>query len=88
MTWYSWPSVAAFNAWHDTVIAGLGLPWIGINQNTGELEPSKQQTTSYTSAIHVGYADWRAPVSQYVADSHPDGLGLLSEPPPYDEEII
>lgn len=88
MNWYTWTSKTKFDTWHNTVIAVLKLPRVGVNAATGEPAPDKQQTTGYTSAIHVGYADWRAPVSQDVADSYPDGLGLLSEPPPYDEEII
>ena len=85
MNWYTWISVAAFNAWHDTVIAGLNMPWIGINQNTGELEPQKQQTTAYTSVTEVTASDWRAPVANNIANTYTDGLGTPSEPPPVEE---
>ena len=85
MNWYTWISVAAFNAWHDTVIAGLGLPWIGINQNTGQPEPSKQQTTAYTAVVEVSNVDWRAPVGDDIALAYAAGLGAPSTPPPTPE---
>jgi hypothetical protein len=85
MNWYSWTSVAAFDQWHDTVIAGLNMPWIGVNQNTGQPEPSKQQTTAYTAVVEVIASDWRAPVGDDIASIYAAGLGQPSTPPPTPE---
>ena len=85
MNWYTWTSVAAFDVWHATVIAGLNLPRIGHNQATGQPEPSKQQTTAYTSIVEVAADDWRAPVANNIANTYTDGLGTPSEPPPVEE---
>ena len=85
MTYYTWPTLEAFDLWHDTVIEALDLPRIGHNQATGQPEPSKQQTTSYTSVVEVAADDWRAPVDSDIAAAHPDGLGTPSEPPPAPE---
>ena len=82
MNWYTWTSFAAFVAWHDTVIAGLNMPWIGVNQNTGELEPQKQQTTAYTAVYEVSNVDWRAIVGDDIATTYAVGLGQPSTPPP------
>lgn len=80
--WYRWTSQAAFDGWHDTVIAGLGLPRVGVNQRTGRPEPEKQQTTAYTQVERVGLRDWRASVEDEVAEQFADGLGVPSDPPP------
>lgn len=85
MNWYTWTSSAAFTAWHATVIAGLGLPRVGVNQQTGELEPDKQQTVAYTAVVEVGPADWRAIVGDDIAAAYSDGLGVPSDPPPEPE---
>jgi len=85
VNWYTWPSVAAFNAWHNTVIDGLNLPRIGHNQATGQPEPQKQATTAYTSIVEVTETDWRAPVAADIAAAYTDGLGTPSEPPPVEE---
>ena len=82
MMWYSWPTSAAFDNWHATVIAGLNLPRIGHNQATGQPEPQKQQTTAYTSIVEVTADDWRAPVADDIAAAYPDGLGTPTDPPP------
>ena len=82
MNWYTWTSQAAFDNWHATVIAGLNMPWIGVNQNTGELEPQKQQTTAYTAVTEVTASDWRAPVGDDIAQTYAAGLGQPSTPPP------
>ena len=85
MNWYTWTSLGDFVAWHSTVIAGLGLPWIGQNQNTGELEPNKQQTIVYTNVYEVSNVDWRAPVGDDIATTYAAGLGQPSTPPPTPE---
>ena len=82
MNWYTWPSSAAFDAWHAQVVAGLRLPWIGVDQANGQPQPDKQQTTAYTAVVEVGPADWRAPVDPDIALAYPDNLGAPSSPPP------
>lgn len=81
-SWYTWSTLAAFHAWHTGVVDGLNLPRVGVNQATGEPEPDAQWTTAYTQATEVGPGDFRAPVEDYVAAQFPDGLGVVSEPPP------
>lgn len=80
--WYRWSSQSAFDGWHQTVIDGLGLPRVGVNQRTGRPQPDKQETTAYTQVQRVGLRDWRAPVAEDVAAAYPDGLGVPSDPPP------
>lgn len=87
MTWHTWPSKAAFDAWHATVVTGLGLPRIGHNAATGQPEPAKQQTTAYTAVVEVAVNDWRAPVGADIAAAYPDGLGAPSTAPPTEEPI-
>lgn len=87
MNWYTWPSEALFDAWHAQVVAGLGLPRIGVNQATGQPQPDKQPTTAYTSVTEVSATDWRAPVGADVAAQFADGLGVLSTAPPEQEPI-
>jgi hypothetical protein len=82
MIWYSWTTLETFNAWHETVIEGLGFPRVGVNQQTGQPEPEKQQTVVYTAVFAVDPDDWRAPVGDDIAADYPDGLGVPSEPPP------
>jgi len=82
VTYYTWPTEQAFDAWHTAVIEALNLPRIGHNAATGQPEPNKQQTTGYTSVVEVAADDWRAPVEDHVATAHPDGLGTPSDPPP------
>ena len=80
--WYSWPSQADFDAWHEPVVQALHLPRVGINAATGQPDPTAQRTVRYTAALEVALDDWRAPVEPLVASEFPTGLGSLSEPPP------
>lgn len=88
MNWYTWPSEADFNTWHQTVIDGMGLPKVGFNAATGQPRPDAQMTTAYTAVTEVGADDWRAPVDIDIALSFSDGLGAESEAPPVLEEAI
>lgn len=85
--WYSWSSIEAFNAWHDPIVADLNLPRIGTNQATGEPEPSKNRTTSYTSVVEVSPNDFRAMVESEIAEQWPNGLGQISTSPPVTEDV-
>jgi hypothetical protein len=87
MNWYTWSTEAAFDAWHATVVDGLGMPWIGQNQATGEPEPNNQHTTAYTAVTEVAADDWRAVVGDDIVAGYADGLGALSEAPPEPEEL-
>ena len=87
MNWYTWTTQQDFNNWHQTVITGLHLPRVGINQATGRPEPDKQQTTAYTSVTEVAANDWRAPVDADVATTYATGLGTPCDPPPTPEDI-
>ena len=87
MIWYTWPSEADFDVWHQQVITALNLPRVGVNAATGEPRPDAQQTTAYTSVIEVAEGDWRAPVDMDIALAHPTGLGVVSEPPPEPELV-
>lgn len=80
--WYSWTTKTAFDVWNDLVVANLNLPRVGINQATGEPQPTKTQTVAYTSVIEVASDDWRAMVEQHIAERFADGLGALSSAPP------
>jgi hypothetical protein len=88
MSWYTWPTEAAFDTWHSAVKAGLNLPRVGVNQATGSPEPDKCQTTEYTAVTEVAADDWRASVEDDVAAAYTDGLGSVSEAPPVDEEAL
>lgn len=81
MNYYTWPTLQAFNTWHQTVIDGLNLPRVGVNAHNGEPQPEKQQTLAYTSVTQVSEGDWRAPVEDDVAATYPTGLGTISEAP-------
>lgn len=86
MNWYTWTTQQDFNDWHQTVITGLHLPRVGINQATGQAEPTKQLTLYYTSVTEVAADDWRAPVEDSVATTYATGLGTPCDPPPTPEE--
>jgi len=85
--WYTWPTQEEFNVWHQTVIDGIGLPRVGVNQATGEPQPDKTQTIAYTNIEFVADSDWRAIVEDAVATQFADHLGTLSEAPPQPEVI-
>jgi len=80
--WYTWPSQADFEAWHNPVVEALNLPRIGNNAATGLPDPTAQPTTAYTTATEVAADDWRAPVEPHIASEFATGLGAPSEPPP------
>jgi hypothetical protein len=80
--WYSWPSQAEFDAWHEPVVQALHLPRVGINAATGQPNPTAQRTTAYTIAIEIAADDWRAQVEPTIAATFPNGLGTPTEPPP------
>lgn len=82
MSWYAWESEAAFDVWHERVIAMLNLPRVGENQRTGEPAPDKQKTTAYTQPVVVADDDVRAFVESDVAGMVPEGLGVASDKPP------
>lgn len=82
MDYYSWPSEAAFDAWHADAINALDLPSPGINVATGEPDLDAMWTMAYTSVAQVAEGDWRAPVEPEVAALIPDGLGTPCDPPP------
>ena len=78
---YRWPSLAAFDAWHNTVCTALGIPYPNRNVATGEVDEDAQWTTAYTSVVEVAPDDWRALVDAEVAADFPTGLGTPSEAP-------
>lgn len=84
--WYTWVSLAAFDAWHDAAKAALGIPHPGVNAATGEVDESAQWTTEYTMVAYIGEGDWRAIVEPEVAALVPDGLGVMSEAPPQPDD--
>lgn len=86
--WYSWQTVGAFDAWHATVCAALGIPHPGRNAATGEIDDDAQWTTAYTSVTEVAADDWRAVVEDDIAADYPDGLGVPCDPPPAPDPII
>jgi hypothetical protein len=77
--WHQWPDLEAFNAWHDTACAALGIPRPGRNAATGEVDVDAQWTTAYTLPV-VG-EDVRAVVEPDVAALVPVGLGVPCDPP-------
>jgi hypothetical protein len=80
--WRAWETEAAFEAWHTSVVDGMNLPRVGLNQATGEPEPNAQWTTRYTEATEIAAGDWRAPVDEDVAEAYPSGIGVVCDPPP------
>jgi hypothetical protein len=86
--WYTWPTEAEFDTWHNGVVQALHLPRVGINAATGLPDPDAQWTTAYTAVVEVADGDWRAPVEQRVASDFADGLGVLSESPPAPEVLL
>lgn len=85
MNWYTWPSEADFNTWHQTVIDGMGLPKVGFNAATGQLRPDAQMTTAYTSVVEVAVGDWRAPVGEDVSSVFVEGIGVVCDAPVFDD---
>lgn len=82
MTWHRWPSLAAFDAWHNTACSALGIPHPGHNAATGEPDLDATWTTAYTDPVEVDTDDWRAVVEPHVAALCPNGLGEPCDPPP------
>jgi hypothetical protein len=80
--WYRWPTLTAFNVWHDAICSDLHIPHPGRNAATGEIDPDAQWTTAYTTVTEVADDDWRAWSDDDVAALHPELLGTPSEPPP------
>lgn len=81
---YKWESLAEFDAWHSVVKQALGLPRIGINQETGEPDPNATATTEYASVIEMQYKDFRAEIEDVVAEQFSQGLGQeVAMRPPY-----
>jgi hypothetical protein len=88
--WYTWPTVAAFTAWHADACTALSIPHPNENQASHQVDESAQWTTAYTSVTEVAADDWRAIVEGWVAVMVPDGLGVPCDPPPspdFPEEI-
>jgi hypothetical protein len=81
---YRWPDVQAFNAWHDSACAALGIPYPNRNAATGEIDDDAQWTTAYTQPV-VG-EDVRAVVEPDVAALVPVGLGVPCDPPELDPD--
>lgn len=79
---YTWPSLTAFESWHDAAKLALGIPYPGRNAATGEIDENAQWTTAYTEPTIVADDEVRAYVEDTVALLVPDGLGVPSEPPP------
>ena len=67
--WYEWNTKANFDLWHNALCDELGLPIVGTNQATGELDADAQQTVAYTKAFNVS-GKWIA----LVEDEYADGL--------------
>lgn len=80
--WRTWETKAAFDAWHTTVVNGMNLPRVGVNQATGEPQPDAQWTMAYTEVTEIAENDWRAPVEDHIADIYTEGIGEICEPPP------
>lgn len=80
--WYLWTSEDAFNIWHDSACAALGIPHPNRNAANGKVDESAQWTTAYTQPSVVSASDVRAVVEDYVAALLPDGLGSPCDPPP------
>jgi hypothetical protein len=81
-SWYTWPTLAAFDAWHADACATLNIPHPGRNTSTGEIDESAQWTTAYTEPTIVAVDDVRARVQPDVAAAVPDGMGTPCDPPP------
>ena len=75
MNWYEWNTRADFDLWHNALCESLGYPLIGMNQATGEPDPSAQMTVAYTQAIEAE-GKWIASVEA----EHAEGLTKLRLP--------
>lgn len=82
MMFYSWPSLEAFDYWHQAVKTALGIPYPGRNDATGEIDNNAQWTTAYTVPIVVADDDVRAYVEDNVVLMVPGEIGTPCERPP------
>lgn len=69
MNWYEWNTREDFDLWHNALCESLGYPLVGVNQATGEPDPSAQMTIAYTDAVFV-QNKWIASVEA----EHAEGL--------------
>ncbi len=53
MNWYEWNTREDFDLWHDALCESLGYPLIGVNQATGEPDPTAQMTVAYAKPIEI-----------------------------------
>jgi hypothetical protein len=81
-TWYTWPTLESFTAWHADACTALSIPHPNENQASHEVDESAQWTTAYTTVTEVAADDWRAIVEDSVAALVPDGLGTPCDAPP------
>jgi hypothetical protein len=80
MSYYKWNTIKDFNAWHDLVKTGLGLPKYGNNDATGEIDETAQMTDNYTTAFIEADGVY-ALVETDIAQTYTEGLGNISDIP-------
>ena len=77
MMCYTWPTSAAFDNWHATVIAGLNLPRIGHNTTAGEYRIFQGTTVIAGGSTDLDPHVWRA-VFAATDTLHIDSVSILS----------
>lgn len=80
MSYYKWNNLDDFNAWHQAVKIGLGLPKYGVNEATGEIDPTAQMTENYALPI-IATDGVYAIVETEIAEIYTKNLGIISLAP-------
>ena len=78
--YYTWESQEAFDAWHSSAKAALGIPRANRNSKTGDVDTSAAWTVEYTQLQTDDNGVLFAKVEDEVANNLPEGLGTPHEP--------
>jgi hypothetical protein len=80
MSYYKWNNIDDFDAWHDPVKTGLGLPKYGVNDATSEIDTDAQMTVNYSLPIIEADGVY-AIVEKHIADKYSEGIGSITDAP-------
>lgn len=78
--YYSWETEEAFEAWHSTAKAALGIPRASRNFKTGDVDISAAWTVEYTQLKTDDNGVLFAKVEDEVAANLSEGLGTPHDP--------
>lgn len=85
---YAFISLEAFEAWHQKVKEGLGIPYPNRNSKTGKPDENATWTTEYTKLYKDDNGISFAKVEDKIAEKFSEGLGEPFEPHFEPKEII